>query len=167
MSAKCRGLQASIMVPPMDAQGSYVPAQHGQQCLLFPTICHLLPNTSHHLSSPTMSSLQLCAILPLQLLPIVSYIPLCATSHLVLYPTMCFLWLGAISHNVPSPITCHPTSLLSPIMSHFPFCSTAYPMPSLPPSENLLRAHTIPSLAQNHSGLEMLMGNKQQTPNNA
>lgn len=98
------GLQPSTRVPPMDAQGSYVPAQHGQQCLLFPTLCHLLSITSHHLSSPTMCSLLLCTISHLQMLPIVSCIPLSATSHLVPYPTICFLWQGAISHHLPSPI---------------------------------------------------------------
>lgn len=125
-------------LPPVHAQGSWVPAQHGRHCLLFPTMCHLPPSpiTSHRLSSPTMRSLQLRDISRLQLFPIVSHIPSPATSHLVPYPTICFLQLGAISHHVPSPIT-----------SHFPPCAVSYPVPSPPPPKKLPRAHTLSHLS--------------------
>lgn len=152
--------------PPCRAEPRAVPAKHRGVAILHqgpthgcpgllwpcpawpatPAVPHHVPSPTNHLSSPTMNSLQLCAMSHLQLLPTVSYIPLCATSHLVPYPITCFFWLGAISHHVPSPITCHPPSLVSHIMSHFPLCSTAYPMPSPSPPENFLRAYTLSHL---------------------
>lgn len=152
--------------PPRRAEPRAVPAEHRGVATLhqgpthgcpgvlcpcpawpaMPAVSQDVPSPTNHLSSPTMSSLQLCATSHLQLLPILSYIPLFATSHLVPYPTICFLWLGAISCHVPSPITCHFPSFQSPIMSHFPLCSTADPVLSPPPPENLLRAHTLSHL---------------------
>lgn len=125
------GLQASTRVPPMDAQGCYVPAQHGQQCLLS-TMCQLLSIHFHHLSSPTLSSLQLRAI---------SHSPaaLCPTSHYVLPPILCHIPPPASSGGVLSPTMHH---LLSPVIPH-PFClppcpiSRFVPLPT--PCHHLLR----------------------------
>lgn len=101
------GFQASPRVPPMDAQGCCVPAQRGQQCLLS-AMCHLLPTPFHHLSSPTVSSFQLCAISHLHLLhvlhPIMCYLPSCAISHHLPPLAGCHLPSCTISYNLSSPI---------------------------------------------------------------
>ncbi|XP_062495488.1 uncharacterized protein LOC134174484 isoform X2 [Pezoporus occidentalis] len=155
------------LLPTMGAQGSWVPAQHGQHCLLFLTMHHL-PSPS----SPTVCSLQLCTISHLQLFPILSHIPSPATSHLVLYPTICFLHFGVISHHVPFPIACHAPSPAIPItchlsscpISHLMECLTRYHHFHLPRTSQECTHSPIslppPSPSQTHSVLEKLMGNK-------
>lgn len=139
--------------PPMGAQGSWVPAQHSQHCLLFPTMCYLPSSaiSSHCLASPTMHSFQLHAISPLQLFPVVSHIPSPTTSHLVPHPTICFLQLCAISHHLPSPFMYHiPSCTISHHLSSPTLCHLLSHAITSTSSAAPQGTHTLPSLSHSH-----------------
>lgn len=101
-----------------------------------------LPALSHHVPSPIMHRLQLCAISLLQLFPIVSHIPSPATSHLILYPTICLLQLRAVSYHLPSPITSH--HLPSPITWHLPSPPITLSLQQLFPAGSWGLAQVVP-----------------------
>lgn len=120
-----RGLQPPTRVPPMDAQGSNVPAQHGQQCLLFPTTCLPSPVISPHVFSPAVGCLTCSAASHCVLPPIIFHLPSCAISHHL---------LPLAGHHLPSPAIPHPF--------HPPSCriSSFIPLPTPWHHLHLLRA---------------------------
>lgn len=110
-----------------------------------PAVSHSVPPPINHLPSSVISHHVFSPVVHHLTSPDASH-SLLPASHYLLPPILCHIPPSASSGRVPSPITCHPPSLPSPITSHFPLCSIAYPMPSPPPPENLLRAHTLSHL---------------------